>query len=178
VTTRSPPEHRELRWRPSTDDVQGKAAARDVIDRGALLGRHHRVDERYMGGGEYAAVAGRLRESGGPGVNFEADAVEVGEATKPFLPADRYDGFEPGALTRLRERFRVWPRHFECAFCGRRDRTPATVGAKRPELHPVVIEERIRQSARHFYRWCESCHGSRNSSWEFDVEEIQTPFCQ
>jgi hypothetical protein len=34
-----------------------------VIDRGALLRRDHGVDERHMGGGEYATVAGRLGES-------------------------------------------------------------------------------------------------------------------
>jgi hypothetical protein len=68
----------------------------------------------------------------------------------------------------------VWPRHFQRAFSSGSDRTPAAVGAKRSELHPVVIEERIRQAARLFSLWCESCHGSRNSSGKFDVKEMPT----
>jgi len=87
-------EHLDLRPVPAGDDVEREAAAGDMVDGRRLLGRHHRVDGRYMRGGEDAGIMGRGAHRRSPGKALEARAIEVGDAAETVPAADRHQSFE------------------------------------------------------------------------------------
>ena len=67
---------------PAAHDVEREPAARDVVDRGGLLGRHDRVDRSGRARLQNTAVCRVGAEPRRPGEGLESRAVEIGRARR------------------------------------------------------------------------------------------------
>ena len=142
-------EHFDLRPVPAGDDIEREAAAGDVIDRGRLLRRHHRMDGRHVRGGEDAGIMRRGADRRGPGKALEARAVEIGDPAESVPAADRHQRLELHRLGDFRQFQRVRPVDLEHAVDGRNGAAAVEIGAEGAELELPVVEDRIGAAALH-----------------------------
>ena len=143
-------EHFKLGSVPSGDDIDGVAAAADVIDHGRLLGGHDRMDGRNVRGGEHGRIFGRGRHSGCPAEAFESGAIEIGLAAEALPAPDRHQRFEFHLVRYLREPQRVGPGDLQGSRHGGDGATAAQIGAERTELQLAVVEQRIGGATQFF----------------------------
>jgi hypothetical protein len=128
------PEHLDLRQIPAGHDVEHEASVGDVVDGGALLGGHDRMDGRHVRGGEDGGIGRRSADASRPGEAFEAGAIEVGDPAEAPPAPDRHQCLEPHLLGELGERERGGPADPQRAFDGGDRRPVVEVGTEVPSL--------------------------------------------
>jgi hypothetical protein len=140
-------EHAQFLRIPATHDVQREAAARQVIDRGALLGGHNRVNRGHMGRAKDRGMIGHRAHAGSPSQGIVAGAVEIGGATEAPPARHRNQSLKAGPIRGGDDVAAVRPSHFEMPRRCRRGAAVADIGPEHTELQPVVAVERVQDAA-------------------------------
>ncbi len=132
--------HRHFVAIPACDHVQPETAARNMVDRRALLGGHHRMHRGDGGGGKDVDVGGGLRDPGGPGPGFEAAVIELAGPAKSFPATDRNDRLQTQPVGGLRDSQRFGPLNRNAAGSGGNGAAVADVAAKHGQLETIGAE--------------------------------------
>ena len=130
-------EHFKLRLEPAADDVQGEAAARNMIDGGALFGGDDGMNGRHMAGGENRAVACGGADASRPGEGFITGAVEIGFSAKTPPARHRHQGLEARRIGCAREVQHIVPGGMEHAVNGRDGAGAVHIQAEGSDLEAV-----------------------------------------
>ena len=76
--------HGDFALIPTSNDVEAKPAARNMIDGGDFLSRSHRMDCRHVKGCEHTDFLGFCREASGPGECLEITVIKIHGAAHAF----------------------------------------------------------------------------------------------
>ena len=136
--------HLQLGREPAADDVQGKTAAGDVVDRRRLLGGDDRMKGRHMRGREHRRVIRGAADTGGPGEGFKTSAVEIGDAAEAAPARNRDERLEARVVGHAGQPLDVVPGGMEHAV-DRGDRAGVVhVQAEQSELEAIVAVQSVR----------------------------------
>ena len=95
--------HAELFGAPAADQIDSPPPAADVVQRGAHLGRHQRMEYRHVHGRIHADGVRLGQQRGRPRHGFQRPAQKIRLAAEPAPAADRKQKIEPRGLGRLRD---------------------------------------------------------------------------
>ena len=136
--------HLQLGREPAADDVQGKTAAGDVVDRRRLLGGDDRMKGRHMRGCEHRRVIRGAADTGGPGEGFKTSAVEIGDAAEAAPARNGDQGLKARVVGHAGQPLDVVPGGMEYAV-DRGDRAGVVhVQAEQSELEAIVAVQSVR----------------------------------